>query len=164
VTGGKAFVCLRGIGERVFGGDLDLGPRRVDCVIQMVKLANSRRPIIGNDLDAPPLLWFGLDAVWICDDSIVPNRFDAALERRAVGKRENGIHAIRCETAHRCRNVSVSPVRGHVSTQVTNKGYAVLAGRCGKHPRAAQLRELKGETSDTAGGAVNNDGLTLLDM
>ena len=86
--------------------------------------------VVGDDVDTPPLVGLGLDAVRIRYAPTMSARVDAELNRE-TGKREHCVHALRREAMCGCGDVFVFDVDRNIGAEASHQRDTVFARCCG---------------------------------
>src|SRR6185312_10330444 len=132
VSGRKAPMRLRRIGQRILGADRQLQFRSLHRFVQSREFFGVRDDTVECHADVESRARKGLHAVEIgySAASVLSERIDAMLECIAAGESQYGIDAVWRKASGGCRNVSRSAVHHFVGAQSANECEAVI-GRCG---------------------------------
>src|SRR2546429_5892656 len=150
--------------QREFRFDRHLEFRRLDGAVQPLELLDAGNGVVANDGKPGARPGFGLDSVGKGDVSARPYGVEATLECLAAAERQHRIDALRRELARRGRDVAVPPVHSRIGAEPLDESQAVLTGGGGEHFGAAQLGELQRQSPDAAGGAMNDECVSGLEV
>jgi hypothetical protein len=154
----------RGIDQQESLGDRDLELHRLDRPVEPLEFADPGLPVIGNDLHAAPLLRLRFDPIRIGQPAVASQRIERAFERVATNQRQNGIDPSGGETSCRFFEVIMLAIDHNVGPHLAYQLDALETRTRCEHARPAQLGELDGQRSDSAGSAVNDDAFAFLDV
>ena len=112
MSGSEAFVCLGGFHERIFRGNRNLEPARLDSLIEagQTSLFRTLDRIKGYYDDAFARLRLRCDSMWECDSTAGAQRVDTTLKCIPRSERKHGVRAVWRETVRRGGDVTMPAI------------------------------------------------------
>src|SRR6202051_588592 len=163
VTLGEALVRLVGPGEGITFDDRNFELCCLHRGVEALEFADPGDAVITDEGHAAPFFRRRLDAVGVCNTAAGPKHTQAAFEPVSAGESQDRIDAIGRKTTRVIVDIGALAVDCGMRTHLPHQFHPFLARCSRKPPGAAKPCELHRERSDAARGAVNDDGLTLLE-
>src|SRR4029077_7399519 len=115
-----------------------------------------------HELDAAAFLRLELHPVRVCETAAGAHCVKATVPGIRAPQGQDGIDSVGREAARSSSDVCTLAIYDGIGTQPSDQRDAVFTRCGGQNARAAQLRKLERQVSDTTAGSVDDDGLPYL--